>query len=510
MNRNRWRLLLACLSTALIASGCATPSWPWGKSQDPAASTADTAKADGKTGLKNPLAMAQLCERRGQTDQAEHMYLEIIKQSPDNPVPEHHLAVLYARKGRFKEADEHFRRALTLKPDDPELLNDLGYFYHLASRLPDAERCLRRALEREPANRTYANNLALVLGEMGRRDESFAMFRRAATSDQQACTNYAFVLAQRGEYKQAMDLYDHVLTEDQSNRVAAEAMIDLSRHLAAKGPSQPVPPPVEAGRPLAGPAMAANQGWSPPQAPAAQMGAPCAYNTSPGAVPPPLIAANQYPSNPGPQASAAAVGPPPGYPSQGAVPPPLIAAGYPLAGAAANQYPSNSGPQASAAPVGTPPGYPSQGAVPPPAIAAAPATSPSASEFKQGLVHVSATPASNAAGIQSTLPMEPSPRASVAKEPAQSILTRLSEGIILTVAIGWMLWGIGTLLVRWRVGLYYVEAIAGILRGSGTGQVFPKTRDNSAAGRVTPGSLRMYPEGGLADVVPKFVPHRAA
>lgn len=236
----------------LVTSGCAQPMWSGAK---PPAATAAAAETGPKTGFggwllgksgkadatlpKNPLALARLSESRGQTEQAERIYQEVIKQSPSDATAFHRLAVLYAKQGRSKEADEHFTRALALKPDDAELLSDAGYFYYLASRFDEAERCLRRALERSPGNRTYSNNLALVLGEQGRIDECITHFRRATASEHDAQANLAFVHAQRGDYRRAMELYDRALTADNSKRVAADAMIELAKYTPAPSAARP-------------------------------------------------------------------------------------------------------------------------------------------------------------------------------------------------------------------------------------------------------------------------------
>jgi Tfp pilus assembly protein PilF len=215
------------------------------------------------------MALARLAERRGQFDQAEQLYQEISKKTPNDPVPYHRMAVMCAQRGRFEDAEKNFNHALSLKPDNPELLNDAGYFYYLSSRPQDAERVLRRAVEIEPNNPKYCNNLALVLGEQRRDDECLALFRRS-TPGTQANVNYAFVLAQRGEYQRALEVYDHALTEDRSMRVAADAMIQLSQH-TEKRPNRPATPPTDP-RPM----MAANSPAAPGQPYALPQGMPAA------------------------------------------------------------------------------------------------------------------------------------------------------------------------------------------------------------------------------------------
>jgi len=244
MNRARLLFVLACLGALVAASGCSQGSWAW---LDPRQKSSDlgeeagtggiaglggSAKSDPKT-PKNPFALARLSERQGQTGKAEQLYQEILKKSPNHAGAHHRLGVLYARQGKMPQAEEHFGRALALKPDSPELLSDAGYFYYLTGRPQEAERCLRRALELEPANRKYCTNLALAVAEQGRHDEAYALFRRAG-SEKEAAANMAFVLAQQGNYQQALSLYDRVLTEDPSMRVAADAMIELSKRLEQK------------------------------------------------------------------------------------------------------------------------------------------------------------------------------------------------------------------------------------------------------------------------------------
>jgi hypothetical protein len=89
-------------------------------------------------------------------------------------------------------------------------------------------------------------------------------------------------------------------------------------------------------------------------------------------------------------------------------------------------------------------------------------------------------------------------------------MVRLSEYLIVTVAIGWVLWGMGTVFTRWRSGLRYLLVLGERLQGMGTGHVLAgesaATRDNAAAGWPMPEPLRLFPDGGAADAVPRRVP----
>ena len=247
-------LALCCVGAAMIVSGCCAQC-PW---RAPDQSPANTASGlDGGLGgslgglganpaeagkAKNTLALARLCEHHNQLEQAERLYHQVLERNPNNEVAIHRLAVLASRQGKLKEAEELFRRALVLKPNNAELLGDIGYFYYVAGRMKDAERYLRRGLEIEPNSRMLTNNLAQVVGALGRDAESLALFQRAETGPQ-ADANLGFVLAQRGEYQKSLDAYNRALTDDNSMRTAAEALIELSKRLPDRRMTAPAAAP---------------------------------------------------------------------------------------------------------------------------------------------------------------------------------------------------------------------------------------------------------------------------
>jgi Flp pilus assembly protein TadD len=287
------------VAALVCAAGCSQNGWFLGKSEAPgmpgsadpthvAAPTQNRGAAD----IKNPLTMAQLCESRGQAVEAQRLYEESIRRHPQDPAGYHGLALLYAKQSQFSQAEPYFVQALALAPNQADLLGDTGYFYYLSSRSQEAERYLRRAVELEPNQPTYGNNLALVLGEQGREQESLALFRRFGT-EQQACANMGYVYAQRGEYPKALEMYSRVLTQDPKDRTAATALLQISRlqeqrqHAAQQLARQSPPPPAVAD--CAAPSQ-------PPSVPAASSPAPTG-----------LAASIPVPSSPAPLAAQIAI-----------------------------------------------------------------------------------------------------------------------------------------------------------------------------------------------------------
>jgi len=217
------------------------------------------AKASAKpqdASLDGQIALARLCERRGENEQAEGLYRALLKKAPRDPRPHHRLAVMAVQKNDLAQAEEHFRAARSLAPPSAELFSDLGYCYYLRHQLKEAEDILNQALKLEPNHAAAVNNLALVVGAQGRFDESLALFKRA-NSEAKAYANLAYVFAQHGELAWAEETYSRALTLDNKMRAAAQAMLQVAERRqaqerlasAAREPARVFPPPdaVDAG-----------------------------------------------------------------------------------------------------------------------------------------------------------------------------------------------------------------------------------------------------------------------
>jgi Flp pilus assembly protein TadD len=177
--------------------------------------------------LEGQLALARLCERRGENDNAKEFYRALLKKVPRDARVHHRLGVVAVQEGDFAAAEEHFRTAQSLAPPTAELLSDIGYCYYLQHKLPEAENVLQEALKLEPTYPAAINNLALVLGREGRFQESLDLFKRT-NSEAEAYANLAYVLTQNGQLAQAQQMYLRALTLDNRMRAAAQAMLQIN------------------------------------------------------------------------------------------------------------------------------------------------------------------------------------------------------------------------------------------------------------------------------------------
>jgi Tfp pilus assembly protein PilF len=249
--------ILLSLGLACLVVGCAEPRGLFGiaglrhesddkQAADPpahkptaaglgGADTKQAEKPEDKT-LEGQLALARLCERRGETGQAEQMYQALVKKVPRDPRPHHRLAVLAVEKREFASAEEHFHAAQSLGPPTAELLTDLGYCYYIQHQLEKAESTLQDALKLDPRSVAATNNLGLVVGAQGRFDEALKLFKRV-NPEAQACANMAFVLAENGKLNESEQMYLRALTLDNKMRAAAQAMLQVAQRRRAEANS---------------------------------------------------------------------------------------------------------------------------------------------------------------------------------------------------------------------------------------------------------------------------------
>lgn len=205
------------LITAVCLPGCATLK----TAQLPFRNSRKTAEQHERV-----ISIARLMERNGKAGDAQKLYQEIVKQDPKHSVAHHRLGILAARRGEHQEALEAFAQARQTGGDTVELRNDIGYTQYLLNDLAAAEQTLREALAMDPQFAAASSNLALVLAEQGRDEESLVEFRKSV-SESVALANLAYIQAKLGKFAEAEKNYHRCLDLDPSHRAAAEALVQF-------------------------------------------------------------------------------------------------------------------------------------------------------------------------------------------------------------------------------------------------------------------------------------------
>jgi tetratricopeptide (TPR) repeat protein len=103
--------------------------------------------------------------KRGSRAEAERVFREVLRTSPDAPDPLAQLALLVSDDGRIDEARLLISRALTTHPDYPELHTVRGVLLEREGRLDEAVAAFREALSIAPGYPTARHHLA----RLGRR-----------------------------------------------------------------------------------------------------------------------------------------------------------------------------------------------------------------------------------------------------------------------------------------------------------------------------------------------------
>ncbi|MDB5386770.1 MAG: Tetratricopeptide 2 repeat protein [Planctomycetaceae bacterium] len=204
-------VLLAVITAPL--SGCATTGGMWASRSQ---------KVEAKYDV------ARLAESDGQLDKARESYEAIYKTDPSLAQVCHRLGIVHAKQSNFEAAKRYLNEAHKLAPSNPEVLNDLGYACYLSGDLKMAETVFETALKISKDNKRAANNLAMVLGSQGRFDDSFRMFRQV-NSEAEAHSNVAYLYAQNGDGKKALEHYSRALTLNPDLKNAANGLLEIAQ-----------------------------------------------------------------------------------------------------------------------------------------------------------------------------------------------------------------------------------------------------------------------------------------
>ncbi len=178
------------------------------------------------------LAMAYSAAAR--LDEAERLYLELLKQSPQHPRVLHNLGAIATRRDDFEQAVEYYRRAIEVAPDY------MLAYYHLAGVLErmgateQAYAAYLTILEMPPQNaseqRTYvdaaqrAAATALALGDPAQAESLLSQLLQAHPDHAEARYTRAQALMQLGredEARRELEAHARLLADRKPTSAAA-------------------------------------------------------------------------------------------------------------------------------------------------------------------------------------------------------------------------------------------------------------------------------------------------
>ena len=160
------------------------------------------------------------------------MLRDLLQRVPGDAVARSQLALALDAEGRTEEAFGEMRRALE-GPASPQVHNASGTLSMRNGRWEEALASFEAALAGDPTANDVKVNSALVLRELGRREEALARMREAgATRDARTLNQLAAMYGQLGESDLAVATAGRALAEAPS---LAEAHATLSVELLRRG-----------------------------------------------------------------------------------------------------------------------------------------------------------------------------------------------------------------------------------------------------------------------------------
>ena len=150
----------------------------------------------------------------GNLTAAEPLYLEILREEPQNSRALFLLATLQAQCSKFEEAKRLFQKVLELTPDSIETYNNLGNVLMMQGKHEEALHCYQSALRLKPDYDEGFLNMGKVLRAMGHNDLALDSYRQAILINPKqvaALVEIGLSLYQQGNISASMEFYEKAL-----------------------------------------------------------------------------------------------------------------------------------------------------------------------------------------------------------------------------------------------------------------------------------------------------------
>lgn len=171
-----------------------------------------------KFGTRNTIASAEALIQAGDNMAGLSMLNNALQSKPDDIDLQFELGSAYERAGDRAAAERAFLSILQKNPEHAATLNYLGYMWADSNtNLDRAADMLSRAVKQEPHNGAYVDSLGWVYFRQNKLDLAEKYLSDAARllpRDPTVHEHLGDVLAKRGNYKRALDLYRVALTLD--------------------------------------------------------------------------------------------------------------------------------------------------------------------------------------------------------------------------------------------------------------------------------------------------------
>ena len=203
--------------------------------------------------MKEELNRALALHKKGQINEAEETYLDLLKLYPNNSSLMQLLGTLYLQKKNYDLSEKYLLKSLEIKPDNPISLNNLGLLKKQTNKIEKSLEYFsknikknnfldswinksnillerenykeglefsKKAIKNYPKNLKIKNNLALFLFENGFKNESLEIYKELDNTNNhtiETYLNYSNILIQINNLFEAINLVNKLLLEDKEN-----------------------------------------------------------------------------------------------------------------------------------------------------------------------------------------------------------------------------------------------------------------------------------------------------
>ena len=150
----------------------------------------------------------------GRLQEAEKIYLSVLKEQPDQADALHLLGVMAHQVGKNDIAIDLFEKAIKANPNEPDFYNNAGEAFRALKKNEKAIACFKQALEINPGFAGAYNNFGNVLKEMGKLEEAIERYQQAivvAPDFPIPYNNLGIVLKDLGRHDEAISRYEQAL-----------------------------------------------------------------------------------------------------------------------------------------------------------------------------------------------------------------------------------------------------------------------------------------------------------
>ncbi len=120
-----------------------------------------------------------IAHQRGKNEDAVCLIEKAIKVNQAVPLFHNNVGMAYSALNKLEEAIACYRHALSLNPDYYDAHTNLGNALHERGKMEEAEACHQRALSLKPDFYMSHNNLGSLFHNQGKLEEAIACYRRA-------------------------------------------------------------------------------------------------------------------------------------------------------------------------------------------------------------------------------------------------------------------------------------------------------------------------------------------